>query len=106
MPKPCPNSIPPIRVVSTGWQDMILKGRKCSRKSGGGFGEQGPDPLRQAPRAMLTQTGRRGEAGLIETACRGVCPKRAVTLARASCPESLKIVPAGATAACLKERLS
>jgi hypothetical protein len=81
--------------VPTGWTDMLLICRKCSRKLDGGFGADGAEPLRQALRAALRAGGQRGLVGLIEVGCFGVCPKRAVTMARASAPGELTIVPAG-----------
>ena len=81
--------------VATGWTDALLICRKCSRKLDGGFGEDGKETLRRALRGALRASGQRGQIGLIEVACLGVCPKRAVTTARASQPGSLLIVPEG-----------
>ena len=81
--------------VQTGWTDTLLICRKCSRKLDGGFGPDGTDTLRRALRAGLRAAGRRRQVGLMEVACLGVCPKRAVTTARASEPGSLRIVPEG-----------
>jgi len=81
--------------VQTGWTDILLICRKCSKKLGGGFGPDGRDTLRRAARHALRESGQRGQVGLIETGCFGICPKRAVVIARASAPGTLTIVPAG-----------
>ena len=84
-----------IHNVQTGWTDAFLICRKCSRKLDGGFGPDGELSLRRAMRGALRASGQRGQLGLIEVACLGVCPKRAVTTARASQPGTLLIVPVG-----------
>ena len=84
--------------VQTGWTDTLLICRKCSRKLDGGFGPDGKDSLRRALRTGLREAGKRGQVGLIEVACLGVCPKHAVTTARASDPGKLRIVPEGTPA--------
>ncbi len=84
-----------IHSVATGWTDALLICRKCSRKLDGGFGADGKETLRRALRGALRTTGQRGQIGLVEVACLGVCPKRAVTTARASRPGSLLIIPEG-----------
>ena len=81
--------------VQTGWTDTLLICRKCSRKLDGGFGPDGKHTLRRALREGLRASDKRGQVGLLEVACLGVCPKRAVTTARASEPGSLRIVPEG-----------
>ncbi len=84
-----------LHSVATGWTDALLICRKCSRKLDGGFGEKGKETLRRALRAALRATGQRGRIGLVEVACLGVCPKHAVTTARASRPGNLVIIPEG-----------
>ena len=84
-----------FHTVATGWTDTLLICRKCSRKLDGGFGEDGKQTLRRAMRGALRATGQRGQIGLMEVACLGVCPKHAVTTARASQPGELVIVPEG-----------
>ena len=84
-----------LHSVATGWSDALLICRKCSRKLDGGFGDDGKETLRRALRGALRDAGQRGRIGLIEVACLGVCPKRAVTTARASQPGNLVIVPEG-----------
>ena len=90
-----------LRTVVTGWTDTLLICRKCSKKLRGGFGTDGKDTLRQAVREALRTTGRRGEVGIIEVGCLKICPKRAVTTARASQPGVFTIVPKGHAAASL-----
>ncbi len=91
----------PILTVETGWSDTVLICRKCSRKLKGGFGPDGRDSLRHAVRNSLRAAGQRGRVGLIEVGCLGVCPKHAVTTARASRPGELLVVPRGQDAAVL-----
>ncbi len=91
-------SIPDVALVQsvpTGWTDTLLICRKCSKKLHGGFGHKGRDTLRQTARDALRATGRRGQVGIIEIGCVGICPKRAVTTARASAPGVFRIIPAG-----------
>jgi predicted metal-binding protein len=90
-----------LLTVATGWDDTLLICRKCSKKLRGGFGPDGRDTLRQAARTVLRATGRRGRVGIMEVGCLGVCPKRAVTTARASQPGALQIVPQGYSAEAL-----
>ena len=84
-----------LRTVATGWTDALLICRKCSKKLRGGFGPDGDDTLRQAVRGALRTSGRRGQVGIVEVGCLGVCPKHAVTTARASQPGAFRIVPKG-----------
>ena len=84
-----------LHTVATGWTDALLICRKCSRKLDGGFGKDGRESLRRAMRGALRTSGQRGQIGLVEVACLGVCPKHAVTTARASQPGNLLIVPEG-----------
>ncbi len=90
-----------VRTVATGWTDTLLICRKCSKKLHGGFGAGGEETLRQAVRGALRAAGRRGQVGIIEVGCLGICPKRAVTTARASQPGIFTIVPKGHPAAAL-----
>ena len=90
-----------VQTIPTGWTDTLLICRKCSKKLRGGFGPDGHETLRQAVRAALRATGQRGQIGIIEVGCLKICPKRAVTTARASQPGILTIVPKGHPAAAL-----
>ncbi len=93
-----------VGVEPTGWTQTIAICRKCSRKLDGGFGPDGTQPLRGALRDALKTTGRRGQVGLLEVGCLGVCPRGAVTVALASAPGELLVVGRGASAAALLER--
>ena len=90
-----------VATVQTGWTDTLLICRKCSKKLRGGFGKDGGETLRQAVRGALRTNGRRGQIGVIEVGCLKICPKRAVTTARASRPGVFTIVPEGYPAAAL-----
>ncbi len=95
-PAPCS-----VQTVVTGWTDTLLICRKCSKKLHGGFGGDGRETLRQAVRGALKASGRRGQVGIIEVGCLKICPKRAVTTARASQPGILTLIPEGHPAAAL-----
>jgi predicted metal-binding protein len=82
-------------VVETGWTDILLMCRKCSKKLNGGFGKDGEETLARAVRKALRARGQRGRIGVIGVPCFGICPKQAVTVARASRPGELLIVKAG-----------
>ncbi len=84
-----------ITARSSGWTDIILICRKCSKKLDGGFGPDGAENLRKALRHALRGTKQRGRIGVMEVACFGVCPKNAVTMARGSRPGELLVVQAG-----------
>jgi predicted metal-binding protein len=84
-----------LRPCATGWDDVILICKTCSKKLSGGFGERRDEPLRKALRGALKEAGRRGRVGMIEVPCFGVCPKQAVTVAIGSAPGALLVVPAG-----------
>ncbi len=90
--KPLPDTLRPF---PTGWDDVILICKKCSKKLNGGFGEEQDETLRKALRGGLKEAGKRGRVGMIEVSCFGVCPKRAVTVAIGSAPGELLVVPEG-----------
>lgn len=94
-----------VAVVPTTWQDILLLCKKCGRKLDGGFGPDGEDPLRRALRDALRERGRRRDVRLLEVGCFGLCPKGAVTVARATRPGELLVVPAGTGADGLLDRL-
>lgn len=73
-----------IRTLPSGWRDAVLVCGKCSKKVGGGFGPKGRLPLAKALRRTLSLKGRKARAGVIETKCLGVCPKRAVMVVDAA----------------------
>ena len=75
------------------WRDMLLVCGKCSRKLKGGFGRKAKHRLRSELKDALR--GRRTGTTVIEVDCLGLCPKRAVTMLRASQPDRFLIVPAG-----------
>ena len=82
-----------IRTLPSEWRDAVMVCRKCSKKVGGGFGEKGRTPLAKAlRRALGLGKGRKARVGVVETKCLGVCPKHAVTVARAG---TWLVVPMG-----------
>ena len=73
-----------IRRLPSNWSQAILVCGKCSKKIGGGFGPKGKASLAKALRKKFgLKKGRKSRAGVCETRCLGVCPRRAVTIARA-----------------------
>ena len=93
-----------VIATPTGWHDIAFICRKCSKKLDGGFGPDGTQSLRGLLRDGLRATGRRGQVGLIEVGCLGLCPKGAVTVGLASAPGDLLIVGRGAEAARVLDR--
>jgi predicted metal-binding protein len=93
-----------IGVEPTGWTQTVIICRKCSKKLDGGFGTDGTQSLRGALRDTLRQTGRRGQVGLLEVGCLGVCPRGAVTVVLASKPGEVLIVGRAASTATLLDR--
>ncbi len=82
-----------IRHVRSEWRDAVLVCGKCSKKVGGGFGPKGKTSLAKALRGLLgLGKGRKARLGVVETKCLGVCPKRAVVVARAG---AWLVVPEG-----------
>ncbi len=84
-----------IRTLPSGWRDAVLVCGKCSRKLDGGFGAKGRVSLVKAVRKALGLKGRKARAGVVETRCLGVCPKRAVMVVDAMQADRWLIVPEG-----------
>src|SRR3546814_2096753 len=85
------------RTIPSGWQDVILVCRKCSKRQGGGFGPQGGKPLAKALRKHLgVKKGRKASVGIVEVGCLGVCPQDAVTLVKARDSLRWRLVPPAA----------
>ncbi|TKD50894.1 (2Fe-2S) ferredoxin domain-containing protein [Sphingomonas baiyangensis] len=82
------------REVRSNWQAMVLVCGKCSKKLGGGFGDDGRKPLAKALRRYLgLRKGRKGAAGIVETRCMGVCPKGAVVVLNGADARVWHLVP-------------
>lgn len=83
--------------VRARWSRAVLVCAKCSKKLDGGFGPDGDQPLAKALRKQLgIKKGPKARAGVVETRCLGVCPKRAVTVVDAARPGEWLLVSAGA----------
>ena len=93
-----------VTTVQTGWRDTAFLCRKCARKLDGGFGASGSQSLRRALREALRARGLRGQIGLIEVGCFGICPKGGVTMGLASAPGELLVVARGADAGAVLDR--
>jgi predicted metal-binding protein len=93
-----------VASVHTGWTQAVFMCRKCSKKLDGGFGPDGEQTLRQALRETLRQRGQRGQVGLIEVGCLGICPKGAVTISRTAAPGEFLLVARGTSASTVLDR--
>ena len=86
--------------VKANWRATVLVCRKCQKKVGKGFGQDGDRTLAKALRKELGGgKGRKAALGVVETGCLGVCPKGAVTVLNAGEPGRWHLVPPGATGA-------
>ncbi len=95
-----------MKTVSAKWEAAILICRKCSRKLGGGFGENGRKPLAKALRARgIGGKGRKADVGIAEVGCLDICPKNGVVAMNAANPGTWLIVPKGADIETVAERL-
>ncbi len=83
-----------IRMAKSRWTGVVLVCGKCSKKIDGGFGDDGRASLAKALRQRAGK-GRKATHGVIETKCLKLCPKRAVALVDAACPERWLVVDAG-----------
>ncbi len=80
----------PIKHVPSGWTDVVLVCRKCSRKLDD---ERLAKALRRA--LDLPRNARKGSIGIIETGCFDVCPKGAVVVVKADRPDDWLVIPSG-----------
>ena len=95
-----------MKTVRSDWQGALLVCGKCSKKIGGGFGDDGKTSLAKALRRMLgLKKGRRSGLGIVESKCLGVCPKNAVVVVDARAAGEWLVAPAGAPLEDVVERL-
>ncbi len=83
-----------IRTAKSRWTGVVLVCGKCSKKIDGGFGADGRTSLAKALRQRAGK-GRKANHGVIETKCLKLCPKRAVAVVDAACPDRWLVVDAG-----------
>ena len=83
-----------IRIAKSRWTGVVLVCSKCSKKIDGGFGDDGTTSLAKALRKRAGK-GRKATHGVIETKCLKLCPKRAVAVVDAACPERWLVIDAG-----------
>ncbi len=84
------------RSVLSDWSGAIIVCSKCSKKLGGGFGEEGKTPLAKILRKLPGMgKNRRAVLGVVETKCLGVCPKSAVMLVDTREPGKWRLVRPG-----------
>jgi hypothetical protein len=88
-----------IAKASTRWEDILLVCSKCSKKAHGGFGAKGRKRLDKVLRdALDLGKGRKARIGIVMTPCFKLCPKKGVTVAKGSKPDTLYAVPHGMAA--------
>jgi microcompartment protein CcmK/EutM len=99
----------PFKRARSDWTEVVLVCRKCSKKLDGGFGEDGDEKLakvlRKSVKAKGGGKGRKAAVAVIEVGCFDVCPKNAVVAVRASSPGDWVVVPRGASARAVTDRL-
>lgn len=84
-------------VVRSNWKTAILVCRKCSKKVDGGFGPKGNLPLGKALKKHLAlKKGHKGDAGVLDVSCLGICPKGAVTVVNGAASRDWLLVRPGA----------
>lgn len=94
-------------VVRSNWKTAVLICRKCSKKVDGGFGPKGNQPLGKALKKHLSlKKGRKGDAGILEVGCLGICPKGAVTVVNGAASRDWLLVRPGADLDDLARELS
>jgi len=85
-----------MRIVPSRWQGAVLVCGKCSKRVGGGFGEDGRIGLAKALRRHLgLKTGRKAGAGVVEVKCLGLCPKQQVVAIDAARPAEWHLIDPG-----------
>jgi predicted metal-binding protein len=85
-----------IAKARTQWEDILLVCSKCSRKARGGFGPKGRKRLDKVLRDELDLgKGRKARIRIVMTPCFKLCPRKGVTVAKGSKPDTLYIVPHG-----------
>ncbi len=85
-----------IRTVGSRWTGSVLVCRKCSKKAGGGFGDDGKTGLAKVLRRLPgVGKGRKAVRGVVETGCLGLCPKRAVVVVDGRQPVRWLVIPTG-----------
>jgi predicted metal-binding protein len=92
-----------MKHVRSSWTDVVLVCRKCSKRLGGGFGDDGKTRLAKVLRAGFAikkkKKMRKAPLGILEIDCLDVCPKNGVTALRAGAPEAWVVIPKGASVA-------
>ncbi|MGK2909240.1 MAG: (2Fe-2S) ferredoxin domain-containing protein [Sphingobium sp.] len=84
-------------IVRSNWKTAVLVCRKCSKKVDGGFGPKGNLPLGKALKKHLAlKKGRKGDAGILDVSCLGICPKGAVTVVNGAASRDWLLVRPGA----------
>ena len=91
-----------MKDVNARWSGAVLVCGKCSKKVGGGFGDDGRRTLAKALRREPGfGKGRKAGVGVVEVKCLGVCPKGAVVLVDTRVPGRWRLVRPGSDMAAL-----
>ncbi len=85
---------PAIRTVPTPAATLLAICKKCGKKVGGGFGDDGSKSL---AKALVKHLGlpkwKRSRVRIVETGCMKLCPRRAVAVTTSRNPGLIYVVP-------------
>ena len=87
---------PGIRIVTTRSKTLVAICRKCGKKVGGGFGDNGKTSLAKALKKTLDlPKWRRSPIRIVETGCMKLCPKGAVAVTTSGDARLVYVIPEG-----------
>lgn len=97
---------PGIRTVPTRSQTLVAICRKCGRKIGGGFGDDGTASLAKALKKHLDlPKWKRSPVRIVETGCMKLCPRGAVAMVTSGEVSLVYVVPENTPVAAVATRL-
>ncbi|UAJ11371.1 (2Fe-2S) ferredoxin domain-containing protein [Polymorphobacter megasporae] len=87
-------SLPGIRTVPTPATTLVAICKKCGKKVGGGFGEDGSKSLAKAlVKTLGLPKWKRSPIRIVETGCMKLCPRRAVAVTTSRDAGLVYVVP-------------
>ncbi|MGI4876397.1 MAG: hypothetical protein ACRYG4_02800 [Janthinobacterium lividum] len=87
-------SLPGIRAIPTPATTLVAICRKCGKKAGGGFGDDGSKSLAKAlVKTLGLPKWKRSPIRIVETGCMKLCPRRAVAVTTSRDPGLVYVVP-------------
>lgn len=93
-------------LINAEWETALLVCSKCSKRLGGGFGNNGKQSLAKALRKLFgIKPFRKAPIGIVEVKCLGVCPRGSVTLVHAASMQTWHLVPAKADLGALAQEI-